>query len=54
MNTMKSHHLWMIGIIVAFAAGGLLMGGNDIAGLFPFVLILICPLMMIFMMKDHH
>lgn len=54
MNNMKSHYLWIIAVIAAFVVGGLLMGRNDITGLLPFALILMCPLMMIFMMKDHY
>lgn len=41
-------------IIVAFIVGGVLAGRIDISRLLPFAIILICPLMMMFMMKDHH
>lgn len=51
---MRSNHFWIIGIIVAFIAGGLLIGKADIGNLLPFALALLCPVMMIFMMKDHH
>lgn len=48
------HHLWIIGLIVAFIAGGLLIGKFDVSGILPFAVALLCPVMMIFMMKDHH
>lgn len=50
---MKSHLFWIIGIIVAFIGGGLLIGKADISGILPFALALLCPLMMIFMMGSH-
>ena len=50
---MKSMHLWIIGIIVAFIAGGLLIGKANMQSILPFALILLCPLAMLFMMKDH-
>ena len=46
-------HLWIVGIIIAFIAGGLIIGKNNISSVAPFLLTLLCPLMMIFMMKDH-
>jgi hypothetical protein len=51
---MKSNHFWIIGVIVAFIAGGILIGRVEIASVLPFALALLCPIMMIFMMKDHH
>ncbi|MEK7185914.1 MAG: DUF2933 domain-containing protein [Patescibacteria group bacterium] len=51
---MKTNHLWIIGIIIAFIAGGLFIGKADIASVLPFAVVLLCPVMMIFMMKDHH
>ncbi|MBI2617769.1 DUF2933 domain-containing protein [Candidatus Gottesmanbacteria bacterium] len=50
---MKPNFLWIIGIILAFISGSFLFGGNSISSLAPYALVLICPLMMIFMMKDH-
>lgn len=50
---MKSIHLWIIGIIIAFFAGAFLFGKGSISDLPLFALILICPIMMIFMMGGH-
>ncbi len=52
---MKNQYFWVVGIIVAFVAGGLLFGKGNLASILPFAIILICPLMMLFMMggKDH-
>lgn len=47
--------MWQVWAGVAFVLLILLLvGGNKLSGLLPFAVFLICPLMMIFMMKDHH
>lgn len=51
---MKKTHLWIIGIVLAFMAGGLIIGKVGLAAVLPYGFILICPVMMLFMMKDHH
>lgn len=50
---MKTVHFWIIGIIFAFIAGGLIIGKANIGSLLPFAIVLLCPAMMLFMMKDH-
>lgn len=40
-------------IVVAFIAGGFFIGRADLSKMLPFVIILICPLMMLFMMGGH-
>lgn len=51
---MKNQHIWVITILVAFILGGLLIGKADISSILPFAFALLCPIMMIFMMKDHN
>lgn len=40
-------------IIAAFITGGLLIGKTDISSVLPLAAVLICPIMMIFMMKNN-
>lgn len=49
-----SYPLIIIAIIIAFAAGALLFGGNSARSFLPFTIFLLCPIMMIFMMKGKH
>lgn len=47
--------MWQIWALLAGVFGLLLIfRNNDLSGVLPFAIFLICPLMMIFMMKDHH
>lgn len=50
---MKLNYWWIVGLVVAFIAGGALMGRSEIGSFLPFVLLLACPVMMIFMMRGH-
>ena len=47
--------MWQIWAGVATVLALMLVWkNNDLSGFLPFAIFLICPLMMIFMMKDHH
>ena len=48
---LRSWHIWLIAVLV----GGFLLfqSSFDISTLFILGLVLLCPMMMIFMMKDH-
>jgi len=47
--------MWQIWAGVAIALAALLIfKNNSLFAILPFAIFLICPLMMIFMMKDHH
>ena len=47
--------MWQVWAGIAFALLIVLFTqGNNLPGILPFAVFLICPLMMLFMMKDHH
>jgi hypothetical protein len=50
---MKSLHLWLLALVGAFVLGGLFFGKGSISNILPYAIFLICPLMMIFMMREH-
>lgn len=51
---MKNPHVWVITIIVAFIAGGFLIGKANIPSILPYIFVLACPIMMILMMREHN
>ncbi len=54
MNTKKlltSWHIWVV--VLAVGAFLLLQKSLDASILLPFGIVLLCPIMMMFMMKDH-
>lgn len=50
---MNSTHFWIVSVGFAFIAGALFIGKGGISGIFPYILILLCPVAMLFMMRDH-
>ena len=44
----------VMAVVIAFAAGALLFGGSSSRSFLPFALILLCPILMMFMMKGKH
>lgn len=45
---------WQVWAVIAAALGALLvLQGSNLVGILPFAVFLICPLMMVFMMKGH-
>lgn len=50
---MKSNYWWIVGLVVAFIAGSALFGKGNLGNLLPIALLLLCPVMMIFMMRGH-
>ena len=51
---MKSSNIGLFAIAAAIAFVGALSAGVPLAGLAPVLIVLACPLMMIFMMKGMH
>lgn len=55
MQTVKklltSWHVWLIGFVLILL---LLQNRWDLRSILPFLVVLLCPLMMIFMMGSHH
>lgn len=50
---MKNHYLWITGITIAFFAGAVVFDKAEAGTILPFVLLLICPVMMMLMMGGH-
>lgn len=49
---LSSWHIWVI--VVAIAGVFLFFGKDNLPGILPFALILLCPIMMLFMMSGKH
>lgn len=46
--------MWQVWAVIAVVLAAALVLNNSFSALLPFAIFLICPLMMVFMMKDHH
>ena len=54
MDIKKLITSWHVWVMIVVIGGIFLLGREDVPAILPFVLILLCPLMMLFMMNDKH